>query len=1058
VPSGAWRQRRAAAVVKLLALAPSHRLHREQVIEALWPELDGEAAANNLRVAMHRARSRLEEAGAPRGRFLVRDGEDVALAAADAVWIDVDAYEAALARAWLTEDPAVSREALDHYAGDLLPEDLYEDWAANRRAELRASYLTLLARLAQLHEQRGELGRAIATLQRLLVAEPLDEPAHLVLIRLFARAGETRQAVTQYERLTELLERELGTEPDEKTRELIAAIREGTFPAEAESFAPLAPEQSDISPGPPTADRLVGLPAPMEGLIGRDREIAEVRRLLAGRRLVTLTGPAGVGKTSLALAVAHALAGELKQGVRFVELASLRDPELVLPAIARAFGIRDEVAGSAPVESLADQLGGRSVLLVLDNFEQITAASPQVAELLAACPGLTVLVTSRGRLRLHGEQEYPVQPLAVPESEVGSRKSEGVRAKGVSPSVALADMPAVALFVRRAGEADPGFAIDESNAQAVAAICQRLDGLPLAIELAAARVRILPPEALLNRLELAKPLTVLTGGPRDAPARQQTLRAAIAWSHDLLTAEEQRLYRRLAVFAGGFSLEAADEVERRESGVGSAVQDASSSALRPPSSVFELVASLVEQSLLRRLTGVNGESRFGMLETIREYALEQLAESGEEDLIRARHAAFFMDLAQRAAPELNGPAAARWLADLEHEHDNLRAALASLAAQGRTADRLRLAGVLWRFWWLHGHLSEGRAHLERALADGNESPAEVRARALGGAASLAAAQGDLDHADALHAEALRRWREAGDRVGMATALTNLGLVADERGDPQQAAAYLQEALAIARTTGDRRGIAVALANLGQVAMTLQEHQRAAALLGESMALFRELGDERSQAAILANLGMLAFLIGDFTRAQICHEEALGLLRGLGDRQGEADELLNLGHTVQRLGDLERAGTLFAEALDRFAELGDRSGVAFAQNHLGRLAHIHGNDADAEKLLEQGLALGQEIGDRVAVAESLEGLAVVACARGDAARGARLIGAAEALREATGVPLPDVHRAEYQQVLGEALRILGAGAFAAARAEGQQLALDESGDPRLGLPARVNGDA
>ena len=521
VPAAAWRQKRAAAIVKLLALAPSHRLHRELVIESLWSELDAEAATNNLRVALARARRFLEAAGSDPGRFLFRDGEHVVLANPDQLRVDVDAFAAAVTRAWSMEDRAAARTAIDLYRGDLLPDDLYDDWAANPRTELRASYLTLLARLAQLHEQRQELGQAIATLQRLLHTEPLDESAHAALIRLFARVGEPRQALLQYERLVALLADELGAVPEPATRDLVTAIREGRFPAADETSLPGSRDFNGAGVVDSQVDgRAARLPAQLGDLIGREREIAELQRLLATSRLLTLTGPAGVGKTRLGLAVAGAVA-EMDVDVVFVDLASLRDAALVLPAVARALGI-NETGASSLVDAMATHLAGKRSLLVLDNFEQVVSAAADVARLLASCSGIRLLITSRSRLRLRGEQEYPVQPLAVPN-----------RSDRPGTPDAIADWersPAIALFVQRAREAQPGYVLTVPDAPVAAEICRRLDGLPLAIELAAARIRVLPLPAILSRLE--RPLTLLAGGPRDAPARQQTLRAAIDWSHD----------------------------------------------------------------------------------------------------------------------------------------------------------------------------------------------------------------------------------------------------------------------------------------------------------------------------------------------------------------------------------------------------------------------------------------------------------------------------------------------------------------------------------------------
>jgi predicted ATPase/DNA-binding SARP family transcriptional activator len=1004
VPDAVWRQKRAAAVVKLLALEPAHRLHREQLADALWPELDPEAAANNLRVALHHARQGLRAAGAEADLFLLRDGDAVVLGPPERVRVDVEEFDAALKDAWRSPDPAATEAALAAWHGDLLPGDLYDDWAEGRRTALRASYLTLLRRLAGLHEERAEPERAIAALQRLLAAEPLDEDAHAALIRLFAQTGQTAAAVAQYDHLAALLARELGAEPQAATRELLAAIRAGRTPA-----PPAA------APAPPPTARPHGLPAPVDELIGRERELAELRRLLATTRLLTLTGPGGVGKTRLALAAAHAVAAAFPDGALFADLSPLDEPEQVLPALARAVGAR-ETAGQPLRDALVDHLAPLRLLLAIDNMEHVASAAPLVADLLAACPGLTALITSRGRLKLHGEQEYPVEPLAVPDAPP-PRHGPGTPAlAAASPASA----PAIALFVRRAQEARPDFALTGENAGDVFAICRRLDGLPLALELAAARVRLLPPAALLARLD--QPLAVLTGGPRDAPARHHTLRATIAWSHDLLTPEEQDLFARLSVFAGGWTLEAAEWV------AGGATLD--------------LLASLVDQSLVRQTANGDGAARFGMLATIRAYARERLEFGGEMEAAERRHASYFLTLAETAAPHLDGPRQGAWLDRLDAEHDNLRAALTTLHELDETEDALRLAAALWRFWWQRGYLSEGRSWLEDALADAVDAPPAVRADAHDGAGALAEAHGDLPAAALHHEAALQLRRTLGDRRGEARALADFAIVADRMGDPARAAALLEDALAIARDVDDRPRIAACLANLGFAHLDRSDHPRAAAAFRESLELFRDLGDQRNLSYVLGGLGNLAFVAGDYAGAVALQEESLRVLRALGDRQGIAHAVADLGHAVQRQGDLDRAGELFHEALRRFGELGDRGGGAFALTHLGRLARLRGDPERAEALLREGLQLSWQIGERPMLTEAIEGLAEVACDRGDAVHCARLLGAAETLRETTGIPLPSVHQPAIAGCVATARAALGEGGFAAARGEGRALAPEQ----------------
>ena len=555
------------------------------------------------------------------------------------------------------------------------------------------------------------------------------------------------------------------------------------------------------------------------------------------------------------------------------------------------------------------------------------------------------------------------------------------------PPDRLTQYAAVALFVARACELRPDFALDdEEDAAAVAEVCRRLDGLPLAIELAAARVKLLPPGALLGVLE--RRLGLLTGGARDLPARQRTLGDAIAWSHDLLSPGEQALFRRLAVFAGGFTLAAAAAV----AGPGGAAD------------VLEGLAALVDGSLVRRADGpaldVAPGPRFAMLETIREYALERLDEGGEAEATRRAHARFFLALAEAAAPRLLGPEQAAWLGRLAAEHDNLRAALAWAIA--RDPDQaLRLAGGLWRFWEVRGHLAEGRGWLERALAAGGAAP-RMRATALNGAGNLAWAQGDLARADELHAAALALRRELGDAGGVAASLSNLGLVAHVRGDLARAAALYDEALALDRERGDRAGIAGTLNNLADVARIRGQLGRAAALWAEALALRRELGDKRGVAAALDNLGLAVGAQGDLGRAAALHTEAVALQREVGDRQGLAHALNNLGGTVSARGDLARAAALYDEAL----------------------------------------ALSVELGDRLGVARGLEGLAAAA-AGSRPHQTARLLGAAEALRESLGTPLPPGERAVHDRRVAEAHARLGAAAFAAAWGAGQALSLEEA---------------
>ncbi len=846
----AWRSRRAADLVKLLALAPDHRLHHEQVADAIWPDLDPGAQRNNLNQNTHRARLALATAGAPPDVFLIRDGDALVLGDPKDIWIDVAAFETALAAAWRQAgDPALFHAALALAPGDLLVDDLYEDWTEPRRTDIRAARIAALAHLGHLHRERGEIQDAIEAFANLLGIDPIHEEATVALMRLNADQGRRELALAHFDRLADALRRELDAAPESATIELAQAIRSEHYQAQA------APAPVPATHLPPD-----NLPLALDPLVGRDAERVELGHTLATARLMTLTGPGGIGKTRLACAVAADQRQAFPDGIVFVNLAPVRDPELVGSVIAQTLDISEQ-SGHPAIEAVAAHLRDQRLLLVLDNFEQVADGAPLVRVLLERAPRLTILVTSRTSLRLSGEREFPVPPLSVPDAGL------------VAPTLEIAAVPAVTLFVQRAQGVKPGFHLTNENGPVVAEICRRLDGLPLAIELAAARVKVLTPETMLTRLD--RPLALLVGGRRDQPERQQTVRRTIAWSYNLLSAPEQRLFHRMATFVGGWSLDAAEAICDPDGALGIAVLDG--------------LSSLVDKSLVQQRDQPNQSDgvRFGMLETIREFAVERLTESEDHESIHLGHSAWFLALAERARPHLESSDQAIWFNRLEREEGNLRAALDHARERGDAELGLRLVIALQMYWFIRGRIGEGCDQTLGVLALPRSAEFPVlRADALNGV-GLLARDGDEVLSLRVSLESREIARRVGDRKREADAVANLGYLALQRGDLEEAQRFAGEVLAISRSLANRQSIADATSVLALVAFQRNDLDTATRLNEESIALWEALDDDSAIVWARTRLAPVLIQRGEQKRALCELESALETARRLDFRWGQS---------------------------------------------------------------------------------------------------------------------------------------------------------------------------
>jgi predicted ATPase/DNA-binding SARP family transcriptional activator len=854
---GGQKQR---ALLATLLLEPNRIVSADRLIDAVWGENPPETARNTVQVYISQLRKRLPAGAletAPPGYRLSVDPATI------------DLFEFARlcdeGRSALASGDAASAAEILGSALDL--------WRGAALADLTAVPL-VQAELLRLEELRADacedridaelaLGRhreLVPKLEGLIGEYPLRERLRAQLMLALYRAGRQADALSAYQRARTTLVEELGIEPGEALRKLERAILAHDPSLELAEPGRISPHR---------------LPAPLHALLGRERELAALTDLLRkpDTRLVTLTGPGGIGKTSLAFELGRRLAADFIEGSAVALLGTLDDPGRVARAILEALEIPE--TGLAPLDELTRALAQSELLLVVDNFEQVLAAAPFISQLLTACPSVKVVVTSRAPLHVAGEHEFPVPPLAEDE--------------------------AAELFITRAQAANPRFELGEENAAAVAELCAKLDGLPLAIELAAARSKLLPPAALLARL--GNRLELLTDGRRDAPRHQQTLRLTLDWSYDLLAPEAQRLFAQLAVFAGGCTLASAEVV------------------CRINGSVLDGLAGLVDESLL--VQREDNEPRFTMLQLVRDYALERLKGSGESDDVHRRHLEHFVALAEEAEPRLAGAEQAAWLAHIEDEHDNLRAALAYALESGRPEFALRLVVGIRRFWQIHGYLAEGRQSLRSALAATEGTQSELRANAFNMLGILAGEQGDFDAAHGEFAAAAEEARVVGATRSLSSALVNLGNLSFFSGDLDAARNLYRESIDHFAALGDLRGQALARENIGLLALTADDAAEAVTWLTAARDQAREAGDELEVGHATRSLAAANIELGNGAEAMSLLAESLAIARELGDTHGIAESLETFAGLSATMGEPARAATLFGASDATRASIGAR---------------------------------------------------------------------------------------------------------------------------------------
>jgi predicted ATPase/DNA-binding SARP family transcriptional activator len=989
--SDVWPQRKTHLLLKLLLTARGQFFSQDQLIEALFPELGLEKGARSLRSRVSELRRVFEpklKHGSGSRYIFHENAKGYAFTKEIACWVDADDFEEEINLAHQAEGRGRWREALQHYEhaiglyrDDYLIDDLYEDWTIPPRERWRELYLKALARLAECYARFRQFPQAIAACQRVLEREAWHEGIYRQKILYHYHAGEYAEALHTYQACLEALESHLQVKPAVETQTLYKQLEQHEVPVLPTVYAN-------------------NLPQSLSSFVGREREIAEIRELILsvganGRsplhRLVTLTGIGGSGKTRLALSVASELLREFADGVWWVDFSPQSDPTLLSQTIARALGLR-ETSGCSLIETLEEYLSAKQALIILDNCEHmIERCAEFITRVLRGSTTLQILATSRESLGISGEIRWPVTPMALPEQGP------------LPPLKVLQQYESISLFVERALESTRDFKLTPESAVHVVQICRQVEGLPLAIELAAARLRVLSLEEITEGL--TKNFHLLSGHARGFAYRHQTIAAMMDWSYRLLSEPEQKLLRALSVFRGGFLLEAAKEICKNQTNqILSAKTSSSRSYAQETDEIFDLLTHLVEKSLV--VVARRGkETRYRLLETVREYSQEKLIELAEQNALQQKHLDYFLALVLQAEPELQGEKQDSWFERFSQEHDNFRAALTWSLQSNEEKIRekgLQLMSIFWRFWYGVGYLSEGRQWLEQILEATPNALATVRAKTLNGLGSI-----------------LHFLRESA-----------------------RARACYEESLLLQRQLGNQRSVAASLINLGALSCDQGDYAGAQNFLTEGLALSRALGDQFMIGYALNHLGRAAFDQGDFETARTHYAEGLPLLREAGNKPGVAWLLNNLGAIASSRGDHRAAHPYFEESLQMHREAGNKLGMALALDNLGMGALARGDLGAAQKFHHESLNLFRELGDKQGMVYGLEGFASFALAQTNVESAARLLGAASALRESIGFLISPREREHHEEKIRTVKHQLGERLFEQLWSEGRAISLEK----------------